>query len=171
VVYRSRSRTAKPRVLVGYGDYAQMPLALRPPKPWQESVGGSVGSYIGHGIHTLVRNLVGFGDYNVQENSIMSGRVLSGDPPEIRNTHQNSFIVRHREYMTDVYASQAFDITSYNINPGLLVSFPWLAQVADSFEQYKMRGLVYEFKSMSSDAVLSSGASSALGTGYNVNTI
>jgi hypothetical protein len=127
------------------------------------SVGATVGSYLGHGIQTVVKALCGFGDYKVRSNSLMPGK-LGGDPPIIKNSKNGGHIVRHREYMADVFAASAFTSTTYAINPGLIGSFPWVSQQADSYEQYKFRGLVFEFKSMSSDAVLSSSASSSLGT-------
>jgi hypothetical protein len=33
--------------------------------------------------------------------------------------------------------------------------FPWLSNIAQNFESYKLRGLVFEFKSMSGDALTS----------------
>lgn len=122
----------------------------------------AAGKLLSHGIPAVIKALTGFGDYNVNSNSLMVPK-LGGDPPILRNTN-GGFVVHHREYMADITASTSFNIKTIPINPGLLNSFPWLSQVADSYEQYEMRGLVYEYKSMSSDAVLSSGASSSLGT-------
>ncbi len=104
----------------------------------------------------------GFGDYKVNSNSLMSGGL---DPPTIVNSVNNGgVIVRHREYLRDISAASTFTITSLNINPGLYTSFPWLSNVAQHFEQYRVRGIIYEFKSLSSDAVLSAATSSALGS-------
>lgn len=130
---------------------------------YPDSVGATIGGYLGHGIQGVVKALTGFGDYKVAGNSLMSGP-LGGNPPIIRNSRNNGIIVRHREYLADVFAATSFTTNTYPINPGLIQSFPWLQQQADSFEQYKFRGLVFEFKSMSSDAVLATSASSALGT-------
>jgi len=112
--------------------------------------------YLTKGLITMIK---GFGDYSVNQNSIMNGQ----DPPVVRNS-ANGIIVRHREYLRDISATTAFTLTSLNINPGLIGTFPWLAAVAENFEQYKWRGLLYEFKSLSSDSVLSSATSSALGS-------
>ena len=121
----------------------------------------AAGQVLSHGLPMVIKALTGFGDYNVNSNSLMVPK-LGGDPPIVRNTN-GGFVVHHREYMADITASTSFNIKTIPINPGLLGSFPGF-QVADSYEQYEMRGLVYEYKSMSSDAVMSSGASSALGT-------
>jgi hypothetical protein len=68
----------------------------------------------------------------------------------------------HREFITDITGSIAFSVANYNINPGLSNVFPWLAAVAENFEEYEMKGLVFEFRPTSGSAV--SSTSSALGT-------
>jgi len=128
-----------------------------------DSVGGTIGGWLGHGIQGVVKALTGFGDYKVASNSLMRGK-LGGDPPIIKNSAAGGFRVRHREYLGDVTAATTFTPVTYPLNPGMLSTFPWCAQIADSFEQYRLRGAVFEFKSMSSDAVLATSASSALGT-------
>lgn len=147
----------------GTGDYVKAPKSIRPSKTTTKSLGGTIGAHLGHGLQTVIKALTGFGDYEVESNSLMPP-VLGGDPPIIQNSRNNSHIVHHREYVGDVYASNVFSVQTYPLNPGLLRSFPWVSQQADSYEQYKFRGMVFEFKSMSSDAVLSSAASSSLGT-------
>lgn len=160
---RAPARRAYAPRYYGHGDYYKAPKAIRPSKSTTKTLGGAIGAHLGHGLHSVIKALTGFGDYEVESNSLMSG-TLGGDPPIIRNTRNNSHVVHHREYIGDVYASSSFQVTTYPINPGLLRTFPWVSQQADSYEQYKFRGLVFEFKSMSSDAVLSTSASSALGT-------
>lgn len=87
--------------------------------------------------------------------------------PEIRNSKMG-IIVRHSEYLGDIFTpgsvNSVFTNRVYPINPGLPGSFPWLSTIANSFEQYQWRGLIYTFKSMSSDNVLSAATSSALGS-------
>lgn len=160
---RTYVRKAPVNKIVGHGDYYKAPKSIRPSKKTTNSLGGSIGAHLGHGVQAVIKALTGFGDYEVESNSLMPSK-LGGDPPIIRNTKNNSHIVHHREYIGDVYASSGFSINTYSINPGLVQTFPWASQVADSYEQYKFRGLVFEYKSMSSDAVLSTAASSALGT-------
>lgn len=163
---RNRAIVVSTPVYRGHGDYKlyKAPRAIRASKQTTRSVGGSIGAHLGNGIHNIIKSLTGFGDYQVAENSLMGSSILGGDPPIIQNSNNNSHVVHHREYIGDVFAANAFTVQTYPINPGLLQSFPWVAQQADSYEQYKFRGMVYEFKSMSSDAVLSTASSSALGT-------
>lgn len=121
-----------------------------------------VGAY--YGAHALK----GVGDYAPlgimpKHNSFMRA-LLSNGPPAIQNTRMRTFVVRHREYLGDVVtgATGAFNITTFPINPGMAVTFPWLAQLAQNFEQYRINGMVFEFKSTSADALNST--NTALGT-------
>lgn len=131
---------------------------LSPP----DSIGATIGGWLGHGAQKVLQAVTGFGDYNIGENSLLMGGM---SPPQIVNSvNTGGVILRHREYIMDVTASTTFTNTTLDINPGISSTFPWLSQVAQAFELYRLRGLIFEFKSMSSDAVLSSSASSALGT-------
>lgn len=110
----------------------------------------------------LAPKLYNFDAFKVAKNSLMFGGL---SPPSIVSSYRNGGIcITHREYIRDIYAAQDFTTHDFDINPGLESSFPWLSQIAPSFEEYEWKGLVYEYKSMSSDAVLSSANSSALGT-------
>jgi len=108
------------------------------------------------------RTIRGFGDYSIKHNTIMSGGM---SPPMITNSVvTGGVILRHREYLRDISAATNFTNLQFDVNPGINATFPWLSQIATSFEQYKFRGLVFEFKSMAADVVLSNAASTALGT-------
>lgn len=128
------------------------------PLPGASLVGKFLGGKLGH----LVEKVTGFGDYQVNQNSIMKGGM---SPPQIVNSvDTGSVIIRHREYIGDITATQLFTVRSYTINPGLAETFPWLSTIANSFEQYRLRGVLFEFQSTSSDALLSTSTSTALGT-------
>lgn len=104
----------------------------------------------------------GFGEYKIGSNTILGGGM---SPPMITNSVSNgAVILRHREYIRDIESSQDFKNLVFPLNPGIQRTFPWLAQIAPSFEQYRFRGVVFEFKSNSADVVLSGAASTALGT-------
>lgn len=124
--------------------------------------GTAIGSFLGGKIGHLVETITGFGDYNINSNTIMKGGM---SPPQVVNSvNKGGFIIRHREYIGDIQATMAFSIRKYPINPGQSITFPWLSQIAANFDQYRFRGVLYEYKSTSSDAVLSSATSSALGS-------
>lgn len=88
---------------------------------------------------------------------------------------KTSVTVRHREYIGDITSSAtagAFKLDSFNINPGLPDSFPWLSQFASAFSQYQFKGLVYQFRSMSGNALTSTDTALGtvmLATQYNTN--
>jgi hypothetical protein len=72
------------------------------------------------------------------------------------------FLIPDRtESLGDVSGSVAFSNTNYNINPGLVTSFPWLSQLAQAFEYWSCDSIEYDFKSTSGSAIQS--ASAALG--------
>lgn len=112
-------------------------------------VGGSLGSMAGHGI----KSLTGFGDYIIRQNTLAPGA-----PPSVMNgaLPGGAIIVSHKEYLGDVVSSSSantFDLKSYSINPGLSSTFPWLGQIAPNFQQYRIMGLIFEYRSMSADAL------------------
>jgi len=58
-----------------------------------------------------------------------------------------NIVVKHTEYIADVSSqSAAFAVTGYSINPGLNVTFPWLANLGLNFESYKFRKLHFQYK-------------------------
>ena len=77
--------------------------------------------------------------------------------------------IRNREFITDITtaksatgtgASSAFKSYNFHINPGLSDTFPWLSTIADSFETYKLHGLVFQYRSTSGEI----STTTALGT-------
>jgi hypothetical protein len=142
-----RTRRTKSNVLHGKGGY------------WGD-LGKRLGGHLGGVADEVVgigRSLTGRGSYHVRQNSIME----TGGPPSIINSRHSS-VIRHREYLTDISGSVGFAINSFPINPGVVTTFPWLASIAAGYEQYKLRGIIFEFHSTSATAV--SSTNTALGT-------
>lgn len=108
--------------------------------------------------------IMGYGSYRRGRGGTRGGsKILGGNPPTVQNS-SGGFIVRHREYLGDLNTSQAFTNYQFRINPGDESTFPWLSQLAPNFEEWVPRGIVFQFKSTSSDAVVSTNANAALGT-------
>lgn len=78
-----------------------------------------------------------------------TGRQVTVGQPYINGGQ--AVVVRHTEYLDDIYGMINFAINPavqvYELNPGLLTSFPWLATVAAGFEQYRWRKLCFRYRS------------------------
>lgn len=77
------------------------------------------------------------------------------------------------EYIGDIQAADLFTLYTVQVNPGLAETFPWLARIAQCYQEYDFRYLRFRFKSMSADALLSASSSTGLGTvvmGMQYNT-
>lgn len=79
-------------------------------------------------------------------------------------SEDGSLTVSHKEYICDIQGSTAlspFTLQNYLVNPGNPMLFPWLAQIAQNYDEYKFHGLIFHFRSTSTD---NSTANSQLGT-------
>jgi hypothetical protein len=141
----------------GRGKYSGVPTRLRGRGGYAEDIGGQIGSWLGKKAGGLFSSITGLGEYTVKHNTL----VKPNDPPIISNT-TSATRIQHREYIQDISGSTAFTIQSFAVNPGIAGTFPWLSTVANAFEQYRMHGLLFEFKSTSADALNST--NTALGT-------
>lgn len=119
--------------------------------------GALLGGALGSGLTKMVSSVFGLGDYKIQSNAMLQE---TNGPPRVLNRGKE-FVIRHREYITDVYSAAGaangvspFNNVTYNINPGQFNCFPWLSQIAGKFEQYRIEGILFEYKSMYSDAVV-----------------
>lgn len=126
-------------------------------------VGGAIGGILGKGLGFAFRKITGKGDYQVSENTLVK-------PMPVPSFGDHCIRVKNVEYIGDISSTTAFANTLYSINPGLLISFPWLSNIAKNYEQYRWNGLVYNFVSTSATALNST--NTALGklimaTDYN----
>lgn len=116
---------------------------------------------LGSGLGGAISNIFGFGDYQVRRNSLVFPS--KSDQVPAFGSGNGAVRIRHREYLGEVYGSIPFNITSYNINPADPATFPWLSNIAVNFEQWMPHGIVFDFRSMSSETQIST-ATTALGT-------
>lgn len=131
---------------------------------------GNKGAKIGAEAGRLFRQVTGFGDYKVESNSL----VASLDRlPTFRNMSSGTKVL-HREYLGDVITSStigAFKNQVFPIQPALYTTFPWLSASAENYQEYRLNGLVFEFKSNSYNALSSTNTASGtvvMATNYNV---
>lgn len=138
-------------------------------------LGGPLGRQAGGLINRALYAITGFGDYKVKYNTLLE----TNGPPMVVNQGKE-FIVRHREYIGDVYSGSGsastpspFHNSVFPINPGNGTTFPWLTSVSERFEQYRIQGMAFEFKSLYSDAVVTQNGSIGsivLATEYNAGS-
>jgi len=99
---------------------------------------------------------LGLGAYRLVSNSL--AKDYTNNVPFMHSANQ-SVIVRHREYLFDLVSSaSANTFNVYNsiaLNPGLGTSFPWLAIIAQNFQEYTWKGIGFEYISNSSMAIAS----------------
>lgn len=121
-------------------------------------IAGGLGRMAGAGLSAIT----GYGDYRVSGNSLTTVSASVDMVPQfVKNEH--SIRVKHREFIKDLLVPDdpaSFNIKDYVINPGNRELFPWLGQMARQYSQYKIHGMVFAYKSMSSDYA----ASGPLGT-------
>nr|AQU11760.1 capsid protein [Cruciviridae sp.] len=134
--------------------------------------GGGFGDKIGSYLGGQAARKFGFGAYS-SSGGDGGAMVGSGSLPEMVNTAEGT-IIRHREYIGDVYTGtnvagttggpSQFNITTFAVNPGLQATFPWGAGVAINYQEWEPRGIIFEFKTTSSDSNNVSSSSINLGS-------
>lgn len=156
-----------------YSRVAPLSRATRPrvPKRSAPKRGLNAGEQIGQAVGRVVGNLgqkafgalkryVGLGDYHVRRNVIMypSQSVMSNPA-----TH-GGVRIRRREFIGDIVSSGtagAFKIQTFDLNPGVEETHPFLGQIAPNYQEYAYEGIVFEYVPTSGNAI--TGANTALG--------
>jgi hypothetical protein len=131
--------------------------------------GGGLGRVAGGAAGSLISRIIGSGGYVSNYGKIKSNALLNNGPPSFVNINGTSgdIIITNREYITDIFSSSTantFNITQFPINVGLPSTFPWLAGLSSNYTEYKIIGLIFEFKSLSSDSLINSSTSSNVGS-------
>lgn len=184
----SRSATAYQPYVRGRGEYTLVKKKRTQPKygnvtnapkdaSFETSYGSRLGSVVGEGLQSLA-NVFGFGEYNIKQNSCLKMVDLGTSPPRVKNTNKGeAMVVNHREYLGDLSTgtfipnstSTAFKLDSYKINPGNETLFPFGSRIAENFQEWEIRGMLVELKSLSSNTATSLSLGSMFAcTDYNV---
>ena len=110
---------------------------------------GGKGLYTGRGsyggeVHS--NNLVQQGGSMIHRSGVAG---FSGSDDET-----GAVVIKHREYITDIFGpaiGQNFQCLSFPLNPALDSVFPFLAQVAQNFDEYEFLQMVWEYRSTTTD--------------------
>lgn len=102
-------------------------------------------------------SFVGMGDYEIRSNSLVRGGGATTERLQIIPQGPRATRILYREYLGDVLTHPstvgAFNLSSYLIHPANPAVFPWLVPIAQQFEQWTPNGIVFEFRSTSSEYV------------------
>jgi len=112
---------------------------------------------VGRGIGSGVGGFFGSGQYKLKENVCWSNQV------PVMHSNDESVIFRHRELICDINESVLFTINTFQLNPGLSTTFPFLSNIAQNFQEYHFNGLIFEYKSTAAMSLVS-GTNIAMGT-------
>jgi len=136
------------------------------------AAGGAAGGYmgnaaaggaVGHSLGAALSRWLGAGDYTIGNNTVVRQSMKAAGSIPLMHTDQQSVIIKHKEFLGEVLSSGSFTVQqSFPLNPGVSSTFPWLANIAASFQEYRIRGLVFHYIPSSGAAISSTDAS--LGT-------
>jgi hypothetical protein len=109
--------------------------------------GKGIGRWLGQGIGAIF----GSGDYQMVGQPA-NYNVLTNDRqiPKFQSSDRTN-VVCHREYITDILSTRSFNNRTYRINPGDPMTFPWLHSLADQYQQYRIHGMIFEFRPLTTD--------------------
>jgi len=138
---------------------------------------GPTGALVGGALGKGIAAITGRGDYEVRHNSIATtgishtGDSLVSSTPQFRKGN-HSVRVAHREYVSDVLVPPnpvEYSNSEYTIQPSNASLFPWLSALAKQYQQYRIHGMVVEFRTNTSD-YSAAGPMGVVGiaTNYNV---
>lgn len=119
---------------------------------------GAPGKVVGEGVGSILRAF-GLGDYDLQENSLVPKLAMDmgQEVPQVSNNKLDEGCrIQRTEYIGDLLTGSGgtptgFSIESFSLNPGNPELFPWLASVAENFEEYEFDGIIFTLKTMASD--------------------
>jgi len=157
-----QNRQKKPTPFADAGRIAGQQVGKMFNMPYLKGVGKWLGSGIGQ--------IFGSGDYQMMGPSPKYNVLASDRQIPQFSTSERTNIVCNREYIGDIGGSVGFLNRSYPLNPGLSTTFPWLSSVAKCYQQYRIHGLIFEFRPLLTDFVLN-GAPGVIvmATNYNAD--
>jgi hypothetical protein len=145
------------------------PTKKHPHKGLLGNIGATIGNAIEPGAGGIVGlkageilgNLFGWGDYQatapvtygVNSNSLLGFQTPMAAQIPMMHTEDGVTRIRKREYIQDVLTTSTFSTLSFALNPSDVITFPWLSQIAENYEQFKFLGLAFGFRSTTANAL------------------
>lgn len=144
-------------------------------------IGSQLGDKAGDWLYDQAKGLVdkqvskasGSGAYAVND-LVSSGGTTFEVPEFVPHADGTRITISNREYVGDVFgpdATNTLQVESYDVNPGLNRTFPWLSQIACNFEEFTLHQCIFTYKTTVAEFAAQSGQmGSVIGvTQYNVN--
>jgi len=120
------------------------------------ALGGQIAGPIGTAIGTGISKITGRGSYQVSHNTLQRQSVMGADAQNIPTfaPSEHGSRVRHREFIGNIISPptpEAFNNTSYRLAVDNKTLFPWLAELAARYQKVKYHGMVFYYKTTSTD--------------------
>jgi hypothetical protein len=116
----------------------------------------------------------GIGSYDVATNDLINGgnQNTFQAPSFTPVSDTGEIMMSNREYISNVYgpSSSGFSVQSYDLNPGLESTFPFLAQIAANYSEYEFKQLIFSYKSTVTDFQTTNGIAGQVLTATQYNT-
>lgn len=124
------------------------------PKGTFKNAGRMMGGLVGHPalggkMGAALSKFSGYGDY-ISNNLVNTTGYDGVSVPKFGDA-SNGTRIQHSEYLGDIASSVNFTSNRYAINPGDAKTFPWLSQIADGYEKYRFKSLMFFYRSISSE--------------------
>jgi len=143
---------------------------------------GDTGKTLG-GVAGGLLEAFGLGSYRVRQNSFLRPgglqQIGKDQVPRIANRAGGRVVkITREEYVGDLFTgissgeggATVFTLDTFNINPANPALFPWLSTIANQFEEYAFRGLLFTLKTMASDVSTAQSLGTMFGaTQYDIN--
>lgn len=140
---------------IGRGLYSSR--ALR--NDYETLMGKRVSRAISGKLASSIRNLpIPFSGSGLYTNNLIAGG--TGSIPSVMGSgdETGAITVSHTEYICDVFgpgvaggSAVSFENQSFPLNPGMEQTFPWLSQIAQNFEEYEFKQLIFSYTSTITD--------------------
>jgi hypothetical protein len=136
------------------------------------------GATIGGMLGSKLAQLVGFGDYKIRRNSLLSPDAAraASNGSTFSHSRTNSVVISKRENIGKIVgttaSSNGFELMQFRIQPTDPATFPWLHSVAANFVEYDLLGMIVSFETTSSAYAPSVGLGCVgIATQYNANAL
>lgn len=146
--------------MIGSGKYS----AIRGFNKFAKTKGGKAVGNLGIALlKSATKRVMGAGLYTGQGSYSKNSLIGRGVAPEVplfasQADETGAVTVSRREFVADLYAPGLsggqiipFENRTFALNPGLEQVFPWLSQIAQNYDEYEFKQLIFTFRSTTTD--------------------